>query len=91
MARTARSSERDANLLVGVRPRFKRLIAPIRVQWPRFMYVRTMMVGCVAGEGQLDDGSDSARAARAKLLVKAIVRYAHALSLGQQTLAHQSS
>jgi hypothetical protein len=69
----------DQDILFGIRPCFERVIDAIRLQWPRFMYVRTMMVGCVAGEGHLDDGSDSARAARAKLLAKAIVSYARAL------------
>ena len=69
----------DQDILLGIRPCLEWVIDAIRVQWPRFMYVRTMMVGCVAGEGHLDDGSDSARAARAKLLANAIVGYARAL------------
>src|SRR5262249_10061819 len=36
----------DQDIFLGVRPRFEPVIA-IRAQWPRFMYVRTMMVGCV--------------------------------------------
>ena len=38
-----------------------------------------MMVGCVAGEAQLDGGSDPERAANAKLLAWAIEKHAQAL------------
>jgi peptidoglycan biosynthesis/recognition FemAB-like protein len=44
----------DQDLLVGMSPRFGALIAGIRRIWPRFMRVRTLMVGCVAGEGHVD-------------------------------------
>jgi predicted N-acyltransferase len=48
------------------------------------MIMKTMMVGCVAGEGQLDDGSDAERAANAELLAAQIER--HALALGAQLI-----
>ena len=44
------------------------------------MFVKTLMVGCVAGEGQLDDGSDAERAANAELLASAIEKHAQALA-----------
>jgi hypothetical protein len=69
----------DQDILVGVPPYFRRLIDAIRLQWPRFMYMKTIMVGCVAGEANLDDGDDSTRAANAEVLAGAIVRHARAL------------
>ena len=44
----------DQDLLAGLGGNVKRSIAGMRRLWPRFMYARTMMVGCVAGEGHLD-------------------------------------
>jgi hypothetical protein len=44
------------------------------------MFVKTLMVGCVAGEGQLDGGSDAERAANAELLAWAIEKHAQALA-----------
>ncbi len=43
------------------------------------MYLKTLMVGCVAGEAHLDDGNEPTRAANAQLLSDAIVRRARAL------------
>jgi Acetyltransferase (GNAT) domain len=51
----------DQDLLVGTGPRFGALAATIRRLWPRFMRVRTLMVGCVAGEGHLDGGETRGR------------------------------
>src|SRR5207244_1253669 len=45
----------------------------------RFMFVKAMMVGCVAGEAQLDDGSDAERAANAELFARVIGKHAQAL------------
>jgi len=69
----------DVDILTGVHPRFGRLIDAIRLQWPRFMFMKAMMVGCVAGEAHLDGGDDSTRAAAARTLAGAIVEHAHAL------------
>lgn len=69
----------DLDVLVGVHPYFGRLIGAIRLQWPRFMYMKTMMVGCVAGEAHLDDGNDSTRGPNAELLTGAIIKHARAL------------
>src|SRR5215470_1704853 len=44
----------DQDILAGVHPHFSRLIGAIRLQWPRFMFMKTMMVGCAAGEAYLD-------------------------------------
>ena len=43
------------------------------------MFMKTMMVGCVAGEAQLDDGNDVERAANAQVLACAIETHAHEL------------
>ena len=69
----------DQDILVGARPYLGRLIDIIRRPWPRFMFMKTMMVGCVAGEAQLDDGSDVERAANAQRLACAIEKHARAL------------
>jgi Peptidogalycan biosysnthesis/recognition len=69
----------DQDILAGVHPHFGRLTDSIRLQWPRFMFMKTMMVGCVAGEAHLDDGDDSTRAAIAGSLAGAIVEHARAL------------
>src|SRR5467141_400796 len=69
----------DQDMLAGIDPNFKRLAHSIRLRWPRFMFVKTMMVGCVAGEGHLDDGDESTRAATARSLASAIVGHARGL------------
>ena len=69
----------DQDILAGLHPRFGRLTDAIRLQWPRFMYMKTMMVGCAAGEAHLDEGDDSTRAAAARSLAAAIVEHARAL------------
>jgi phage host-nuclease inhibitor protein Gam len=69
----------DQDILAGVHPNFTRLTDAIRLQWPRFMFMKTMMVGCVAGEAHLDDGDDSTRAATARTLAGAIAQHARAL------------
>ena len=69
----------DQDILVGVRPYLGHLIDIIRHHCPRFMFMKTMMIGCVAGEAQLDDGSDAERAVNAQLLARAIEKHARAL------------
>ena len=68
----------DQDILAGIHPSFGHLTDAIRRRWPRFMIVKTMMIGCVAGEAHLD-GDDSTRAATAQSLAGAIVRHARAL------------
>jgi predicted N-acyltransferase len=69
----------DQDILAGLHPRFCRLIDAIRRRWPRFMRMKTLMVGCVAGDGHLDGDDDQGRAAAAQLLAGAIVAHARAL------------
>lgn len=43
----------DVDLVEGVNARVKALAKWARKRWPRFLRVRTLMVGCLAGEGHL--------------------------------------
>jgi hypothetical protein len=63
----------DQDLTAGTGGLAKRLIGAIRSVWPRFMRARTLMVGCVAGEGHLD-GAESDRPAIAELLAGSLRR-----------------
>ncbi len=47
----------DQDLLAGTR-HMARAAGAIRRFWPRFLYLRTLMVGCSAGEGHLDHADD---------------------------------
>jgi hypothetical protein len=71
----------DQDLLAGVRVYCGGLIDAIRGHWPRFMVTKTMMIGCVAGEAHLDDGSDATRAADAEVLAAGIGKHARALGV----------
>lgn len=68
----------DLDVLAGMPRWVDRCIDAIRRYWPRFMVLRTLMVGCAAGEGHLDGDNDFAQAAIAKLLAESIVRHARA-------------
>jgi Acetyltransferase (GNAT) domain len=67
----------DQDILEGV-PRAKPLAAAVRRLWPRFLMMRTLMVGCAAGEGRLD-GPPAAHAANARTLAAAILGHARTL------------
>jgi hypothetical protein len=69
----------DQDILAGIHPRFSPLIDAIRRRWPRFMRMKTIMVGCVAGEGHLDGENVTDRGAAARRLAGAIVGHARAL------------
>jgi hypothetical protein len=43
----------DQDLVAGVSPTIGAWINAIRGVWPRFLKMRTLMVGCAAGEGHL--------------------------------------
>jgi hypothetical protein len=68
----------DQDLLLGLSPQFGVLIGHIRQVWPRFMRARTLMVGCVAGEGHLDGDEDCHRD-NAQLMASSIMDHARAL------------
>jgi Peptidogalycan biosysnthesis/recognition len=69
----------DQDILVGVRRYCGRLVDGIRLQWPRFMCMKSIMIGCVAGEAHLDDGDDSKHTAHAEVLARTIVWHARKL------------
>jgi hypothetical protein len=71
----------DQDLLTGAGRRIGPLIATVRRVWPRFLKLRTLMVGCTAGEGHLD-GDEMSHAENARLLACTIVT--HARDLGAQ-------
>lgn len=68
----------DQDLLDGVDSRIRGLIGVIRRLWPRCLVLRTLMVGCAAGEGHLD-GAPASQRASAQCLAAAIVRQARNL------------
>jgi hypothetical protein len=68
----------DQDLLVGISGRLGALIDGIRRLWPRFMRMRTLMVGCVAGEGHLD-GTEERGYLLAQQLAALITDHARAL------------
>lgn len=72
----------DQDILAGARPYVGRFLEAIRRQWPRFLLMRTMMVGCAAGEAHLDDGNDARQLIYAELLAAGITRHARTLGVG---------
>jgi hypothetical protein len=68
----------DQDLLAGGEGRVSPPVALIRCLWPRFLKLRTLMVGCAAGEGHLD-GDEGSRVDSARLLADAIVTHAREL------------
>ena len=68
----------DLDLLVGASPRYRAPIDAVRWMWPRLMRARTLMVGCVAGEGHLD-GDEAGNDARVELLASTIAEHTRAL------------
>ena len=68
----------DQDLLAGLGVRSRKLVAAIRRAWPRFMFARTFMVGCVAGEGHLD-GDTETQSTTARLMARDLQRIARGL------------
>jgi predicted N-acyltransferase len=68
----------DQDLLAGVGSRPWGVVRYARRVWPRFMKMRTLMVGCAVGEGHLD-GCESSHARNARLLAAAIPAHARTL------------
>jgi hypothetical protein len=67
----------DQDLLVGPSLKIGRLIDLVRRAWPRFMRMRTLMVGCAAGEGHLDNADSLAP----QVLASAIAGHARKLDV----------
>jgi hypothetical protein len=66
----------DQDLLQGASPRARTFAELVRRLWPRFMRVRSLMVGCAAGEGHLDATDEPSCRALAHALALVIVRHA---------------
>ena len=58
----------DQDLLAGIGPRAKAFADAIRQFWSRFLTMRTLMVGCAAGEGHLYGQEASERSRQARTL-----------------------
>jgi len=69
----------DQDLLAGTGRWIRALADLIRRLWPHFMQMRTLMVGCAAGEGHLDGEDELSRQANAQLLASVILRQARDL------------
>jgi hypothetical protein len=69
----------DQDLLAGTSLRMQAAAAAIRRLWPGFLKLRTLMVGCAAGEGHLDGTDEPSRQANARRLASAIVHHARAM------------
>ncbi len=69
----------DQDLLAGMGARAARWAEAVRRVWPRFLRMRTLMVGCAAGEGHLDAQDDCTRYAIARGLGGAILGHARRL------------
>ena len=66
----------DQDLLVGLGSRALKIAHVIRKLWPRFLVMRSLMVGCAAGEAHLQATGEPARRRDAELLSADIVRLA---------------
>jgi predicted N-acyltransferase len=66
----------DQDLLAGAGSRAQAFVKAVRRVWPRFLTMRTLMVGCAAGEGHLDARGEPARFALAEALAGGIVQAA---------------
>lgn len=68
----------DQDLIIGLSSNIAAWINSIRRVWPRLLKMRTLMIGCAAGEGHLD-GGESLLSATARLLASDIVARAREL------------
>ncbi|MGE0751767.1 MAG: GNAT family N-acetyltransferase [Variibacter sp.] len=66
----------DQDILAGSADGVSALVARARKIWPRFLTMRTVMVGSVAGEGHLDDDDHAAQRRHAPLIAQAITDHA---------------
>jgi hypothetical protein len=70
----------DQDLLAGIGSTKRGIVRSVRRAWPRFLKMRTMMVGCAVGEGCLD-GPECSHASNALLLASEIVAHARDLKV----------
>jgi predicted N-acyltransferase len=66
----------DQDILEGVDPARLKLVQRIRARFPRFLKLRTMMVGCSAGEGHLAQGDGLSFDDIAAIIARNIVKQA---------------
>jgi hypothetical protein len=64
------------DVLQGSGPKVLKIVNAVRKKLPRFLTLRTLMVGCAAGEGHLDHASDEEAQWVASQLHEALGRYA---------------
>jgi predicted N-acyltransferase len=69
----------DQDMLEGIKLDRSSFVARIRRHYPRFLKLRTLMLGCTAGEGHLAASADLPPADIAGTLAHGIVAQAHAL------------
>jgi predicted N-acyltransferase len=69
----------EQDLLVGVSPRWGTLVDRLRSVFPRFMRLKTLMVGCAAGEAHLDATDEKSRSSLARTLAAGIIEQARNL------------
>jgi hypothetical protein len=68
----------DQDLVAASGRTTKAMTSAVRWIWPRFLMMRTLMIGCAVGEGHLD-GADPALGSTARLIAAAVVAHARAL------------
>jgi len=66
----------DQDLVAGAPPGIQKTLAAIRRFWPRFLKARTLMVGCTAGEGHLDQTDETQGMRIAEILRDGLLTYA---------------
>ena len=76
----------DVDLLTGAAARWQDFALIVRRLWPRFMRVRTVMVGCAGGPGALDGKDEQARRLCARQLLDAALREARRAGARQVVL-----
>jgi len=69
----------DQDLIAGTSPRIMNMVSVVRRVWPRFLKMRTLMIGCAAGEGHLDAQDGMSRQLVAKSLASGISGHARCL------------
>jgi hypothetical protein len=62
----------DLDLGGGLTGWTARAVACVRRAWPTFLTTRALLIGCVAGDGQLDDADEMSHAAQVERLLPAI-------------------